>query len=209
MKAFSEDRQRKLYAAMAKIFAQSFSERMAGTLELFSNEIAALTEAVVENHKAAVAEWRKGVDAENERTARDTNADRKRLSTLVPVSVYACHKNEEHRTLWVLKLFFPGTKRMSRRQRQIPINPKTGRHDWRLLGVLSKCSPDLVEIFRQTDSMARHLVFMSRHLKKAREALAIIDDHRNLMMGLKARRSKKQKFGEAKTESPPSKPDAT
>ncbi|MHB8447267.1 MAG: hypothetical protein ACYC9P_05020 [Rudaea sp.] len=208
MKADSEKRQQALNVAIAKISNPSFTERAAHTLEVFGKELAALTEAVVENHKAAVVEWRKGVEAENERIARDTNGNYKRLSTFIPVDVYGIHKQGEHRTRWMRRIYDPETRRMSPRKQEIPFNPKTGRQDWRKLGVLARVAPDLDDIFRQTDAVAGHLLLMSRYLKKAREALANIDDHRNLMMGLKARRSKKQKFDEAKTGSSLSKPDA-
>lgn len=208
MKTLAEKRQEKLNAVLAEIFDHGIVEWTERTFEEFDKELAAATEAVVENHQAAVAEWRKGVEAENERIAHDANANQKQLSTFIPVDVYIINKDGEHRTRWMRKFYDPETRRMSLRQQEIPFNPKTGRHDWRKLGVLARVSPDLDNVFRQTDAVARHLLFLSRDLKEAREGLADIDDRRNLLAGLQARPSKKQKSDEAKTASPPSKPDA-
>jgi hypothetical protein len=208
MKTLAEKLQEKLNAVLAEIFDHGIVECTERTLEEFDKELAAATEAVVENHQAAVAEWRKGVEAENERIARETNGNYKRLSTFVPVDVNGIHKEGEHRTRWMRKFYDPETRRISSRKEEIPFNQKTGRHDWRKLGVLARVSPDLDNVFRQTDAVARHLLFLSRDLKEAREGLADIDDRRNLLAGLQARPSKKQKSDEAKTASPPSKPDA-
>jgi hypothetical protein len=202
MKTLAQKRQEKLTSVLAEIFDQGFEERVSRTLEVFGGEMSAVAEAVSENHREAVIEWIKAVDAENAKIARRTKDNDKRMSTFVPVSVYARHKAGNHLMCWALRPFDSKKRGTARKQQELPFKPDKGGQDWRKLGVLGRKPMDLESIFRQTDAMGKHLVFIARDIKLVREALKRMDDRRRMMMALKPRRAKKPKADEAQASTP-------
>ncbi|MHB8447268.1 MAG: hypothetical protein ACYC9P_05025 [Rudaea sp.] len=190
MKNENTKRRENLNQCIKKIVATKYGDRFYHDMGKCIDEVTSLAEAVVEHHKAAIAEWRKHISEANRQIARRLVNNHKRLSPFVPIRVKVVHSHGDICIRMYRRLYDEETRRPGKYSYEIPFRKNTEKFDWRAMRFALRRTPELVPIFRETEALACRILLLSRDIKKIEGIFRAMDNRVAQLRGDKSLRSK-------------------
>lgn len=184
------NRQQHLIENVEEILDVGFYSRASRQLEIMMGEVAALAQLIIDNHAFAITEWRQQINEANRQIARRLVNNNKRLSPYVPVRVKVVHSHGDICIRFYRQLYDHATRRASKYAYEIPFRRGTEKFDWRTMRSALQRTPELVSVFRITESMASNILPLSREINKIRRFFMNMDKRIARLKGGKSRRSK-------------------